>query len=104
MSPELDAPTVPVLPGVIAPGVEPVRVTDAGAGQAGEIARLIAKLLREAEDPQGLLLAELNRLVEIADKDWDLPSGYKVRLTPVFLARIYKGGRTLTGYTKTYIT
>ena len=68
-----------------------------------DVQAVVEELLRDNEDPQSLLLAELRRYKTVSKRDWRMPVGYSTRLTPRFLSHVYRGRRTAVEYAKEFI-
>ena len=67
-----------------------------------DVEALIADLERQAEDPMGLLVAELRRYEKVPQAIWaqHMPVGFRERIAKNYISRVFRGGRKCTEYMK----
>ena len=79
-----------------------VRPSAAGEeASSGEHARLVAELERASANIHSAFLSQLRAYRSV--EPWPMPVGYRERITPSYLAQVYRGGTTAVEYARRWL-
>ena len=70
---------------------------------ANKVATMLAQLERANQNPQQAWLESLKEYKEVEPTQWAMPDGYKQRVAPEYLTKVYSAPRTGREYAEKWL-